>query len=226
MSLTKKQYETLRRPLNPERVAHRSQSGKQLSYLESWDVRAHLIRMFGFCNFDIETEDQYLVGIREYTSKDDKPMVEPMWFAKVRLTIRDVDGDVLCTFSESAVGGASSPDYLLAESHDNAVKTAASDALKRCCINLGTQFGLSLYRDGYLGDVVKRPLIEPPDVQGTETADKPLSAEQAEMLRESLGAEIVHESPGSGSEEPPVAPPLGAETTASGQDGIEQETKA
>jgi hypothetical protein len=44
-----------------------------------------------------------------------------------------------------------------------AIKTAESDALKRAAINLGTQFGLSLYNNGSLQDVVVRTLIEPTD---------------------------------------------------------------
>ena len=157
MSLTPLQYETLRKPLNPTRVAKRSQGGKQLSYLESWDVRAHLIRTFGYCNFDIETVEQSWVGSREYQSSGDtpKPMVEVSWMAKVRLTVRDETGQRVCRYTETAVGSTSGPASMIGEHHDNAVKTAASDALKRCAINLGTQFGLSLYDDGSLRDVVR-----------------------------------------------------------------------
>jgi hypothetical protein len=39
-----------------------------------------------------------------------------------------------------------------------AIKTAESDALKRAAINLGTQFGLSLYNNGSLRDVVVQTL--------------------------------------------------------------------
>ena len=46
--LNEAQVEQLLRPLNPSRVAKRSQAGRQLSYLEAWDVKAHLIRIFGF----------------------------------------------------------------------------------------------------------------------------------------------------------------------------------
>jgi hypothetical protein len=35
-----------------------------------------------------------------------------------------------------------------------AIKTAESDAIKRAAINLGTQFGLSLYNNGSTKDVV------------------------------------------------------------------------
>lgn len=206
--LTPEQSDVLARPLHPSRVAHRSQSGKQLSYLESWDVRAHLIRLFGYGNFDIETLDQHLVGVREYFTKGDdpKPMAEAIWFAKVRLTVRDIYGDRLCRYTESAVGATAGPASMIGEHHDNAIKSAASDALKRCAINLGNQFGLSLYNNGSLADVVKRTVVngEPFKVKADDLTD-----EQVKVLQDSLGAEIV------GVEDvelPPVAPPAEAKS--------------
>lgn len=204
--ITPEQYDVLARPIKPIRVAKRSQSGKQLSYLESWDVRAHLIRLFGYANFDIETTDQYLVAVREYQSKSDesKPMAEAIWFAKVRLTVRDPQGNRLCRYTESAIGATAGPASMIGEHHDNAVKTAASDALKRCAINLGNQFGLSLYQDGSTADVVKGSLVKP---EGAQAASADLSPEQVKTLRDSLGAEFVDEDP------PPVAPPVPPPTT-------------
>lgn len=185
------QHEVLMRPLNNTRVAKRSQGGKQLSYLESWDVRAHLIRVFGFCNFSIELEDQHLVNVREYMGgKDsDKEMVECSWFAKVRLVVFNEDGDPLCSYSDASVGSTSGPRNMIGEHHDNAMKTAASDALKRCAINLGTQFGLSLYDNGSTKDVVKRSLVAPEGVE----APKPVDQKTEEILTASLGATKVEE---------------------------------
>lgn len=202
--LTIEQYRTLRKPLNATRVAKRTQGGKQLSYLESWDVRAHLIRVFGFGNFDIELLDQHHVGTREYKSKGDDPkdMVEVSWFAKVQLTIRDPDAGeagwaTLCQYSDAAVGSTSGPASMIGEHHDNAIKTAASDALKRCAINLGTQFGLSLYDDGSHRDVVKGTLVGPEGFDEKED----ITPLQVEQLKHSLGATEVTE------DKPPVAPP-------------------
>src|SRR5262245_11932221 len=192
--LTKTQYDTLRRPLNSSRVAKRSQGGKQLSYLESWDVRAHLVRVFGYGNFDIEVRDVIPMEVREYKTGEGKDMAEATWYAKVRLTIRDTAGVRLCRYTESAVGSSSAPATMLAESHDNAVKTAASDALKRCAINLGNQFGLSLYDNGTTADLVKRTIAPP---EGVEDEEPPVSPEQAESLRNTLGAENAPESPDS-----------------------------
>lgn len=189
MGLTRKQYDTLRKPLNGTRVAKRQQGGKQLSYLESWDVRAHLIRVFGYGNFDVETLEAAHIDTRPYTANE-KDMVECIWYAKVQLTVRDDDGYTLCRYTESAVGSTSGPLSMLGEHHDNAVKTAASDAMKRCAINLGTQFGLSLYDNGSTRDVIKGTLVEP---EGSVTEPDP-TAEQVKMLEHSLGAKVIEET--------------------------------
>lgn len=191
MALTVKQYDQLRKPLNTTRVAKRTQSGKQLSYLEAWDVRAHLIRVFGYGNFDVEVVDYQYVGQRDYLSSDgSKEMVEVIYSAKVRLFVRDENGDHLCMYMEAAVGSASGPLSMLGEHHDNAVKTAASDALKRCAINLGTQFGLSLYSNGMTKDVVRDTLVKP---EGWEAPVQDDAATAA--LQHSLGATVVEEEP-------------------------------
>jgi recombination DNA repair RAD52 pathway protein len=192
--ITPKQYEQLRRPLNTVRVAKREQSGKTLSYLEAWDVRAHLIRVFGYGGFDVDVLAYEYVGQRDYQSSNGKDMVEVIYSARVNLRVRDEHGDHLCSYTEGAVGSASGPMTMLGEHHDNALKTAASDALKRCAMNLGTQFGLSLYDNGSTRDVVKRTLVVP------DGWEEPTPDEQAvAALQHTLGAEQV-------SEEPRVAP--------------------
>jgi recombination DNA repair RAD52 pathway protein len=198
--LTPEQHSTLLRPLNGTRIAKRSQGGKQLSYLESWEIRAHLIRIFGFCNFDAEMEEYRHVTDRPYDSKPDnngevKQMVEVIYSARMRLTVRDEHGFKMCVYSEAAVGSASGPLNMLGDHHDNALKTAASDALKRCAINLGTQFGLSLYDDGRTADVVKRTLVGPEKEEENveiRTADGTIinTTEQAAAVAAALGAEV------------------------------------
>ena len=76
----------------------------------------------------------------------------------LRLTIHDITGRD-ATYTEAAVGAAHLPQR--GEAHDMAIKTAESDALKRAAINLGTQFGLSLYNNGSLRDVVIKTLVAP-----------------------------------------------------------------
>ena len=185
MPLNAQQRDVLARPINSSRVATRSQSGKTLSYLEAYEVKAHLIRIFGYCGFSAELLDYHHVGTREYTSKDDKPMVEVIYAARMRLTLYDADGTTLATYIEGAAGSTSGPDYLLGEHHDNALKTAESDALKRCAVYLGNQFGASLYDNGSKHDLIRGTVFDPPKDQ--------ISTEQQAALAQSLGATVTSE---------------------------------
>jgi recombination DNA repair RAD52 pathway protein len=182
--LTAAQYAYLLNPLKSTRVATRSQGGKTLSYVEAWDIKAHLTRIFGFGNWDSEILDYRFIGERPYESKDKKEMVEVIYSARVQLTIRDQWGNQLCRHSEAAAGSTSGPLYLLGEHHDNALKTAESDALKRCAINLGTQFGLSLYKNGTKTDIIQQTLVVP---EGYEKPEP--TTEQNAVLNQSLGTE-------------------------------------
>lgn len=151
MAFTNAQYEQLLKPLNPSRVAKRSGGGgMQLSYLEAWDVKAHLIRVFGFdgWSWDVLSAEQV------FEEKTDKGNWNVGYKVLGRLLVHD--GPV--SFTEAAVGSSTLGQR--GEAHDMAVKTAESDALKRAAINLGTQFGLSLYNNGSTQDVVKATLVE------------------------------------------------------------------
>ena len=155
--LTKEQHEQLLKPLNESRVARRQQSGRSLSYLEAWDVKAHLIRVFGFLGWSADVIESVLV----FEEKNEKGNWDVAYKVTLRLRIHSDNelsfGDA--TYTEAAVGSSSLPRR--GDAHDMAIKTAESDALKRAAINLGTQFGLSLYNNGSLQDVVVRTLVEP-----------------------------------------------------------------
>jgi Rad52/22 family double-strand break repair protein len=66
------------------------------------------------------------------------------YLAKCRLpTIRDTYGSVVCVHEDAATGSAVNQPSR-ADAHDLALKSAASDALKRAAKDLGIQLGLSL----------------------------------------------------------------------------------
>lgn len=160
--LTIEQYEALRRPLNGTRIAKRTQSGQQLSYLEAWDVKAHLTRVFGYGGWSFDIIETRLIGVLDVTvGQQNREGWEPMWYARGTLVIPQLG----CSYTEGAVGSATGSRAGggggLGDLHDNALKQAASDALKRCAISLGTQFGLSLYNSGATHDVVKGTLVKP-----------------------------------------------------------------
>ena len=157
-NLTHEQFEQLLKPLNPSRVAKRNQAGRSLSYLEAWDVKAHLIRIFGFLGWSWHVSTAEQVFEQE---KDGK------WNVGYKVIGTLTVGDAV--YTEAAVGSSTLPQR--GEAHDMAVKTAESDALKRAAINLGTQFGLSLYNNGDLNDVVKKTLRVPTLGQGDAPTD-------------------------------------------------------
>ena len=152
LELNDRQYEQLLKPLNESRVAKRGQAGRQLSYLEAWDVKAHLIRIFGFGGWSAEVLSADLA----FEDKNEKGQWNVGYKVILQLTVGDYTKGGSVMYTEAAVGSSTLPQR--GEAHDMAIKTAESDALKRAAINLGTQFGLSLYNNGSLRDVVVQTL--------------------------------------------------------------------
>ena len=151
--ITEEQVKLLSQALDPARV---KQSQGQ-SHLEGWDVRAHLTRIFGFDGWDEEILTETL--LYEHLGNELKPD-KKQWYVTYRvhsrLTIWGLDAEgnrAVAKVSEGgAVGGAENqPSH--ADAHDLAYKEAMTQALKRCAINLGNQFGLSLYDGGSVASV-------------------------------------------------------------------------
>ena len=178
--LNDQQYEQLLKPLNPSRVAKRSQAGRSLSYLEAWDVKAHLNRIFGFLNWSADVVESSLA----FEDQNEKGQWQVGYKVTLRLSVMGA------TYTESAVGAASLPQR--GEAHDMAVKTAESDALKRAAINLGTQFGLSLYADGATRDVVGKTLDREGDAR--PISEVPVSSDPEPVVEDNPDAGIWIES--------------------------------
>lgn len=141
--------------INPGRVATRSESGKQLSYVQAWDVKATLIKVFGYGGFSAEVLDSKILWMGEKPQQRKPENMNSVVIAQatVRLTIHATGA----VYTETATGQNAQPD--LGKAMDTAFKSAESDALKRAALYLGTQFGLSLYA-GSKEDVC-RPILEP-----------------------------------------------------------------
>jgi recombination DNA repair RAD52 pathway protein len=166
--LTETQMGQLLRPLNKSRVLQKQGQ----SHMESYDIRAHLNRIFGFGRWDGDVIEMTLVAEVATTNKSGKPAVTVVYRAGYRLTIRTITGDPLATYTEYASGDAQNfPAYSLGDAHDFAMKTAESQALKRAAINLGDQFGLSLYNKGSLGPLVQVTLAMPDTDPSKEGVD-------------------------------------------------------
>jgi len=149
MSLTDKQLQALSQPLDPTRV---SKTREGSSHLEAWDVRATLSRIFGHAEWSSDLLDVTMVY--EENTQPDKD--EPRWRCGYRATVRLSIHATAATYTESAFGGTigTMPNSKRDDAHDTAIKTAESQAFKRAAMNLGTQFGLSLYDSGSTADVV------------------------------------------------------------------------
>lgn len=184
MPFSKQQIETLMRPLKQSRVSQRKQGGQTLSYLEAWDVKAHLTRIFGFGGWDSLVSDIHLISCE----KNEKGNYDACYQVTVTLIIRNPEGYEECRFAEAAVGSASLPRK--GEALDMAIKTAESDALKRAAINLGTQFGLSLYNSGALRDVIG-VLVPETMPEHPEAANPPECVSESETV--SVPPEVLAE---------------------------------
>jgi hypothetical protein len=162
--LTEQQVGFLLQPIASNRVRNL----RGMSHLEAWDVRRQLIRIFGFEGFTVETlalDMAHENGNPNYRKKnkagEEYGPTYTAWTivyrAQVRLTVKTTDGQPIAVFEDAAAGDAINQPSV-GDAHDLAMKTALSQALKRCAVNLGDQFGLSLYNDGSQNAVVMRSL--------------------------------------------------------------------
>jgi hypothetical protein len=173
--ITAEQYDILLKPLAASRVANRTQAGRSLAYVEAWDIKAHLIRIFGFGGWSWRVNDIAL-AFEDIESKDGKTRYSVGYRVTGVLSVPALG----CEYAEAAVGFSTLPQR--GEAHDMAVKTAESDALKRAAINLGTQFGLSLYNNGSRHDVVGHTLCPPDGIVIESESSNVLSRDEEDAL--------------------------------------------
>ena len=148
--LSEGQLKMLMTDLNNSRVAVK----QGMSYVEAWDIKATLIRIFGFGGFSSELIDSKILKAEqvEQASKNGKMN----WAVTAQATVRLYIHQLGAVYTETAIAGSKQPDFT--ESADMAMKSAESDAVKRAAIFLGTQFGLSLYNNGATQEIVKSVL--------------------------------------------------------------------
>lgn len=167
-TLTEQQVEQLLKPINPKRVL-KDEGGH--SHVSQQDILAHLIRVFGFCSFDIEVLNADCVFEVERPFDVDKhgDVTDPLkryrltrydvcYRALVRTTIRDVYGNRLCRLENGST--ATAQNQTRGDAHDLAYKSAISLSIKRSVIALGDQFGLSLYNKGQLAPLVVGTIVD------------------------------------------------------------------
>jgi len=188
---TGEQVNLLLKPIHPKRVNVRD----GMSYVEGYDIKAELNRVFGFGRWSAEILDQTLIAETETKTRNNKDAWYVVYRTSLRLTVKAPDGSTVCFYDESHVGESTHP--VRGEAHGNALTNSWTYALKRCATNLGDQFGLSLYGKGSMDALVRWTLIRPeaeasvvddsdvpqvtpeaPEVHGAPVAEVPPAAAQ------------------------------------------------
>jgi recombination DNA repair RAD52 pathway protein len=180
-----KQTLQLLAPIKQNRVL---QDGKGHSHVSQQDITAHLIRIFGFGSFDTEVLKVELVFEQERTNQKGEftGKWDVCYRSLLRLTIRDEHGNEVCHYEDGST--ATAQNQIRGDAHDLAYKSALSLAKKRTAINLGDQFGLSLYNKGQLEALVRGTFILP---QPKEGEDKPEDVQDGVAQQVSMGNDEV-----------------------------------
>lgn len=171
------QAEQLLKGIHARRV---NRDGKGFSHVEAYEIRAHLNRIFGFARWSEQVIKQELVFETQGEGKKG-PTWTVCYRSLVMLSVHSPDGKHLATYTEGAMGDASNQPSR-ADAHDLALKTSQSQALKRAAVNLGDQFGLSLYNGGALAPIVGRTLLG-----GIDTAQPEVDGHITVLVREDAG---------------------------------------
>jgi hypothetical protein len=206
--LTIQQYNFLLRGVDPRRIG---KNPKGFAHMEAWDIRRTLTRIFGYGGWAEEIRTLDLVSQIEIPGADQtkRSRWSVVYRVTLRLTVRYVDGSEMAVFENGACGDSTNQPSL-GDCHDNALKTALSQALKRCAINLGDQFGLSLYNDESRGHVVNAT-FNPPDSAGEDEQDDTPELPVTEV-RPEADANLQHsEFPMAPEPVEPLGPPLATE---------------
>jgi hypothetical protein len=168
------QIEQLLRPINPVRVLT---DGKGFSHVSQQDILAHLTRIFGFGNFDIDIKNVELVFETPAKKMNQQTRVmeevpdrfNVCYKALVRLTVRNEAGQEVCHFENGSM--ETSQGQTRGDGHDLAYKSAISLSIKRAAIALGDQFGLSLYNKGQMSALVRSTLVGLPVTEAVDVQE-------------------------------------------------------
>lgn len=132
-------------------VAHRQQSGVELSYLETWYVIDRLNQVLGQGNWSYQTAEMRKVFEGEIEQRAGK-VYSASYVATVNVFV-NIEGRQVF-FSDVGFGtGTHKTDP--GGAHELATKGAVSDGLKRAAKNLGRSMGLALYdkTQEYVGNI-------------------------------------------------------------------------
>jgi len=183
--LTHAQVQQLLQPIHPDRVLLDPRGN---SHVSQQDVTAHLTRILGFGNYHTQIIGVDLIFEESRVNREGQPTGrwDVCYRALMRLTVCNPDGSPLTSYENGSTGTAQN--LSRGDAHDNALKSAISLAIKRCAINLGDQFGLSLYNKGQQTALVRGTLIRPPEPeQDDEQTEQPDDIQDGVAKQTSLG---------------------------------------
>lgn len=190
-TLTVEQTRQLLLPINPRRVGQANGH----SHVPAHEVIAHLIRVFGFGNFNFEFVDEPTLIFETFRGEGTPThngRYDVCYRVAMRLTIFDKDHNVVAWYEDSSTGDAQN--QTRAAGHDLALKSAISLAKKRCAIHLGDQFGLSLYNKGSMNAQILKTMVAPKtlleQMWGTATPGQDDASEGIDQ-QEGLGIDEV-----------------------------------
>ena len=161
MGFTSIQVDQMLKPIAKQRVLR---DARGHAHVSQQDILAHLIRCFGFGNFDTDVLNVELI-FEEARTKDGElgPVMTGKWDvcyrALVRLTVRDPHGLEICHYENGST--ATAQNQARGDAHDLSMKAAISLSVKRAATALGDQFGLSLYSKGQMSALVLGTLVRP-----------------------------------------------------------------
>ena len=159
MSFNEEQKKLLNQKINRSNVTFRpGGGGQELAYVESWYVIQEANRIFGFDGWSSETIETSLVA-------EDSKCVS--YIAKVRITVGNVIREGTGA-GHGRMGG-------IGDKHESAIKEAESDARKRCLMQFGDSFGLSLYDKD-------KAWLKTDDSKPAVTSDKPIDRSESDKF--------------------------------------------
>lgn len=170
------------------------------SYVAQHDIRAHLTRIFGFANWSTRVISLTCVNEEQKATNGNWLIT---YLAVVELTVCAEDGTPLATYQD-ANAEECAPQPSKGNAHALAATSAVSTALKRCAINLGDQFGLSLYEKGSTASIVKGSLVAPEgevaevhEVEVKDMGDEQIGVPERSLNEQKSGAEpeVVFDPP-------------------------------
>jgi DNA recombination protein Rad52 len=146
------QVRALSAKLDSAHVQTRQDDGRAIAYIEGWFAVAEANAIFGFGGWDRE-----MVHFERLFERSKVGGIACAYLARVRITVRTGGSRVV----REGTGFGYALRHQASDAHEQALKSAETDATKRALATFGNRFGLSLYdknHTGLIGDRAAPPI--------------------------------------------------------------------